>query len=308
MVEIRAFEEKVFHLFSTEPMPGALHQYNGQEAIAVGVCACLTPKDYIASTHRGHGHCLAKGANIDRMMAELFAKDTGCCRGMGGSMHLADFGVGVLGAVAIVGGGIPLAVGAALSAKLRKTDQVAVAFFGDGAINEGSFHESINMAAADKLPAIFVCENNLYGFSTPISRVVANEELWQRGAGYGVPGERVEGNDVLAVLRSAKEAVARARRGDGPTLIECLTYRHKGHSRFEKPNYRTREEESEWLKRDPIPVFARFLVETGTTTNDRLEQIDKEVTEAMEEAVAFARRSPEPPVDLALELTYAQTE
>lgn len=302
MREIRAFEEKVFYLFSTEPMPGALHQYDGQEAVAVGVCAHLSTDDYVVSTHRGHGHCIAKGADINRMMAELFAKDTGSCRGMGGSMHLAEFGVGMLGAVAIVGGGIPLAVGAALSAQLRRTQQVAVAFFGDGAINEGSFHESINMAAADKLPAIFVCENNLYGFSTALSRVVANEELWQRAAGYGVPGERVDGNDLRAVYAAAGRAVARARQGEGPTLLECLTYRHKGHSRFEKPNYRTREEEALWRARDPIGAFAAWLFETGSATEADIAAVDEAVAEEMEEAVAFARRSPDPPVDLALRL------
>jgi len=308
MVEIRKFEEKVFYLFSTEPMPGPLHQYNGQEAVAVGVCENLTKHDYVTSTHRGHGHCIAKNADINRMMAELFAKDTGSCRAMGGSMHLADFNVGMLGAVAIVGGGIPIAVGAGLSAKLRKTDQVAVTFFGDGAINEGSFHESINMAAADKLPVIFVCENNLYGFSTHIRRVVGNEQLWERAAGYGVPGKRVDGNDVLAVYRAAEKAVRRARSGAGPSLLECVTYRHRGHSRFEKPTYRTRDEEAEWKARDPIPVFADLLVRGRIATRKRLDGIEAAVEEAVESAVAFARQSPDPPVDLASALTFAEGE
>lgn len=306
MVEIRKFEEKVFYLFSTEPMPGALHQYNGQEAVAVGVCENLTQEDYVTSTHRGHGHCIAKNADINRMMAELFAKDTGSCRAMGGSMHLADFSVGMLGAVAIVGGGIPLAVGAGLSARLRKSNQVAVAFFGDGAINEGAFHESINMAAADKLPVLFVCENNLYGFSTHIKRVVGNENLWERAAGYGVPGSRVDGNDVLAVYSAAKEAVQRARQGQGPTLLECMTYRHRGHSRFEKPSYRTREEEAEWMERDPIPAFAGQLVDNGAATPVQLREIERDVARAIEEAVTFARESPPPPTDLALQLTFAE--
>jgi len=306
MVEIRSFEKKVFYLFSTEPMPGPLHQCNGQEAVAVGVCENLSKQDYITSTHRGHGHCLAKGADIKGMMAELFAKDTGSCRAMGGSMHLADFSVGMLGAVAIVGGGIPLALGAGLSARIRKTDQVAVAFFGDGAINEGSFHESINMAAADKLPVLFVCENNLYGFSTHIKRVVGNENLWQRAAGYGVPGERVDGNDVLAVYSSAKEAVERARQGHGPTLLECMTYRHRGHSRFEKPSYRTREEEAQWMERDPIPAFAGQLLDSGTATPARLKEIEQDVAHSIEEAVTFARQSPEPPADLGPQLTFAE--
>jgi len=306
MVEIRRFEEKVFHLFSTEPMPGPLHQYNGQEAVAVGVCEHLTRDDYVTSTHRGHGHCIAKGADINKMMAELFARDGGSCRAMGGSMHLADFSVGMLGAVAIVGGGIPIAVGAALSAKLRGTGQVAVAFFGDGAINEGAFHESINMAAADKLPVLFVCENNLYGFSTALSRVVANERLWERAAGYGCPGEAVDGNDVLAVYAAAGRAVARARAGEGPTLLECKTYRQRGHSRFEKPTYRTREEEEAWKARDPIPTFARRLTAAGITTDAALETVDAKVDRMLDAAVAFARQCPEPAADLALCLAFAE--
>lgn len=221
-------------------------------------------------------------------------------------MHLADFSVGMLGAVAIVGGGIPIAVGAGLSAKLRRTDQVAVAFFGDGAINEGAFHESINMAAADKLPVIFVCENNLYGFSTAIGRVVANTELWQRAQGYGVPGSCVDGNDVLAVYAAAQEAVSRARNGLGPTLLECRTYRHRGHSRFEKPNYRSREEEAAWKTRDPIPAFAHVLVTAQIAEQEELDAIDQEVKQQMEDAVAFARQSPPPPGDLALDLTFAE--
>jgi TPP-dependent pyruvate/acetoin dehydrogenase alpha subunit len=306
MVEIRMFEQKVFHLFSTEAMPGPLHQYDGQEAVAVGVCANLNRDDYVTSTHRGHGHCIAKGARINRMMAELFAKETGSCRAMGGSMHLADFSVGMLGAVAIVGGGIPIAVGAALSAELQGNGRVAVAFFGDGAINEGAFHESINMAAADRLPVVFVCENNLYGFSTALHRVVANQNLWERAAGYGVPGVRVDGNDVLAVHEAAREAVAQARRGEGSTLLECLTYRQRGHSRFENPNYRTREEEAAWRERDPITNYARRLLEMGAATTEQLQEIDQEVARTMEEAVAYARQSPKPRADLALDLVYAE--
>ena len=240
------------------------------------------------------------------MMAELFAKDAGSCRAMGGSMHLADFSVGMLGAVAIVGGGIPIAVGAALSAKLRGSGQVAVAFFGDGAINEGSFHESINMATADRLPVLFVCENNLYGFSTAISRVVGNEDLWERAAGYGCLGEAADGNDVLAMYDAAARAVQRARSGEGPTLLECRTYRHRGHSRFEKPTYRTREEEAEWKLRDPIPAFAKLLTEAGLATEGQLKGIDSEVAERLDEAVAFARQCPEPAADLAVSLQFAE--
>ena len=306
MVTIREFEEKLYYLFLTEIMPGTMHQYTGQEAIATGVCAALGPTDYITSTHRGHGHAIAKGVSLRSLMAEMFAKDTGCCRGMGGSMHLSDPGVGMLVATAIVGGGLAIATGAALSAKLRGSDQVSVSFFGDGASNEGSFHESLNQAGVWKLPVIFVCENNLYGFSVPFGKASAVPDIAPRASCYGFPGVIVDGNDVLAVSEVASEAVERARDGEGPTLIECKTYRHRGHSRFEKASYRTDEEFHSWLKLDPIPRFKDYLAKQGTLTEGQAEEIRQEVLADLEDAVAFARQSPEPPPDAALWYVFAE--
>ena len=294
MVLIRKFEEKLYQLFLTRPMPGSMHQYNGQEAVAVGVCATLNPNDYVTSTHRGHGHCLAKGADLKAVMAEMFAKETGCCKGMGGSMHIADFSVGMLGANAIVGAGIPLAVGAAWSCKYRKTGQVAVAFFGDGAANEGAFHEAIYLAAVWKLPAIFVCENNRYGFSTQYRRVTPIEHIADRAAAYGIPGIIADGMDVLDVYAKAQEAVDRARRGEGPTLLECKTYRFMGHSRFEKPTYRTLAELEEWKKRDPIPNFAAYLQQHRGISEEALGEVEAAVEREVDQAVAFAEQSPDP--------------
>ncbi len=294
MLMIRRFEEKLFFLFSTRAMPGSMHQYNGEEAVAAGVCSCLNKSDYITSTHRGHGHCIAKGADVRNIMAEMFAKSTGCCKGMGGSMHIADFGVGMLGANGIVGGGLPHAAGAAWSSQYRGTQQVAVAFFGDGASNEGSFHESLNLAAVWKLPAIFVCENNLYGFSTYYRRSTPIENIADRAAAYGIPGIVADGMDVLAVREAAREAVDRARRGEGPTLIECKTYRYMGHSRFEKPCYRTEEEVQEWKKRDPILCFPKVLKEQFSVTEEELRQVEAYVDEKIEDAVRFAQQSPDP--------------
>lgn len=294
MVQIRKFEEKLYYLFQTRPMPGSMHQYNGEEAVAVGICAHLDRQDYITSTHRGHGHCIAKGADIKAIMAEMFAKSTGCCRGMGGSMHIADFSVGMLGANAIVGAGIPIAVGAAWSSQYRKTKQVAVAFFGDGAANEGAFHEALNLAAVWKLPVVFVCENNLYGFSTHYRRVTAIDAIADRASAYSIPGVTVDGMDIIAVYNAAKIAVLRARSGKGPTLIECRTYRYMGHSRFEKAAYRTAKELEEWKKRDPIAAFRRYLIGTLTVEKTKIDAIDRESAEQVEKAVQFAENSPDP--------------
>ncbi|MCW4021318.1 MAG: thiamine pyrophosphate-dependent dehydrogenase E1 component subunit alpha, partial [Candidatus Bathyarchaeota archaeon] len=230
MLEIRRFEEKVWDLFGRNLIPGTLHLYLGQEATAVGVCANLQVEDYITSTHRGHGHCIAKGADLNKTMAEILGRKNGYCKGKGGSMHVADAAVGNLGATAVVGSAIPIAVGAALSCKLRKTKQVVACFFGDGASNNGIFHEALNMAAVWELPVVFVCENNLYAMGTRITNVTAIENIADRASGYGMPGVVVDGNDVVAVYQAAKEAVGRARSGGGPTLVECKTYRHKGHS------------------------------------------------------------------------------
>ena len=294
MVEIRTFEEMLYHLFLTRPMPGSMHQYNGQEAVAVGVCAHLNKDDYITSTHRGHGHCIAKGAPIRAIMAEMFAKKTGCCKGMGGSMHIADFSVGMLGAIAIVGAGIPIATGAGWTCRYRGKGQVAVSFFGDGAANEGAFHEGINLAAVWELPVIFVCENNFYGFSTHYRRVTPIEHIADRASSYGIPGVVVDGMDIRAVYEEAGKAVERARGGGGPTLIECKTYRFKGHSRFEKSTYRDQQELAQWQKRDPIALFRAHLIDDMKVGEAKLARIDEEVNREIEEAVAYAEKSPDP--------------
>ncbi len=297
MVQIRKFEEKLYQLFLTRPMPGSMHQYNGEEAVAVGVCAHLNKDDYVTSTHRGHGHCIAKGVEINGVMAEMFAKKTGCCKGMGGSMHIADFSVGMLGAIGIVGAGIPIAAGAGWSCKYRGKGQVSVAFFGDGAANEGAFHEGINLAAVWKLPVIFVCENNVYGFSTHYRRTMAIENIADRAAGYGIPGMVVDGMDVKEVYAESGKAVERARKGGGPTLLECKTYRFMGHSRFEKSAYRTKEELEEWKKKDPIKLFEEFLLKDMKLKRQELDEIGADVDTEIEESVSFSERSPDPEPD-----------
>jgi TPP-dependent pyruvate/acetoin dehydrogenase alpha subunit len=305
MLQIRKFEEMLYHLFLTRPMPGSMHQYNGQEAVAVGVCAHLNRDDYITSTHRGHGHCIAKGASLKAIMAEMFAKQTGCCKGMGGSMHIADFSVGMLGAIAIVGAGIPIATGAGWSCQLKGKGQVAVSFFGDGAANTGAFHEGINLAAVWKLPVIFVCENNLYGFSTHYRRVTPIDNIADRAPSYGIPGVVVDGMDITTVYREAGKAVERAREGAGSTLMECKTYRFRGHSRFEKSTYRAQQELEEWKKRDPIIQFKNHLLESFKIDEQELLPIEKDVEKEIEEAVAYAERSPDPGPDDYKKYIYA---
>jgi pyruvate dehydrogenase E1 component alpha subunit len=305
MVQIRKFEERLYQLFLTRPMPGSMHQYNGEEAVAVGVCAHLNKDDYITSTHRGHGHCIAKGVEIKKIMAEMFAKKTGCCGGMGGSMHIADFSMGMLGAISIVGAGIPIAVGAAWSCQYRGGKQVAVAFFGDGAANEGAFHEAVNLAAVWKLPAVFVCENNVYGFSTHYRRTTAVEDIADRAAGYGIPGKVVDGMDVRAVYRDSGVAVERARAGDGPTLLECKTYRYMGHSRFEKAVYRTKAELEEWKKRDPVKLFKEYLLNEMKIEERDLAGIDSEIDKEIEDSIEFSEKSPDPAPDDYKKYIYA---
>ena len=305
MLEIRFFEEKVFDLYAQNLVPGTIHLYLGEEAVAVGVCSLLRKDDYITSTHRGHGHCIAKGAELKRTMAEILGKKTGYCKGKGGSMHIADFKIGMLGATAVVGAGLPIAVGAGLSAKLRKTDQVVACFFGEGASNQGTFHESINMASTWKLPVIFVCENNLYAMGTRQSTVMAIENVADRAVAYGIPGVVVDGNDVLAVYEATQKAVERARNDEGPTLIECKTYRHKGHSRVDPAKYRPKEEVEEWLAKDPIKRFKEKLLQTNILTEAEIQQIEKEVSAEIEEAVKFAMESPYPAPEEALEDIYA---
>ena len=305
MLEIRHFEEKAFELYGQNLVPGTLHLYAGQEAVAVGVCSNLRRDDYITSTHRGHGHCIAKGAQLERTMAEILGKKTGYCKGKGGSMHIADFSVGMLGATAVVGAGIPIASGAGLSIKLRGTDQVVACFFGEGASNQGTFHEGINMAAIWTLPVVFVCENTLYAMGTRQSRVMLIENVADRAVAYGIPGVSVDGNDVLAVCEAAREAIKRAREGKGPTLMECKTYRHKGHSRFDPATYRPKEEVEEWLKKDPVLRFKAKLVETEVLTEKEADKIEQDVIAAAEKATKFAMDSPYPEPEEALEEVYA---
>jgi pyruvate dehydrogenase E1 component alpha subunit len=297
---IRQFEERLKRLVENGVPVGAVHYYIGQEAVAVGVCAALTASDWIASTHRGHGHCIAKGVDVKPMMAELYGKKTGTNRGKGGSMHITDVRVGMLGVNPIVGMGVPHAVGAALSAKVRKTDQVAVAFFGDGAANIGVVHEAMNMAAIWTLPVIFVCENNGYAQATPAEYATAGKGIASRAAGYGIPGVSVDGQDVIAVWRAATEAVLRARSGVGPTLIECTTYRYFGHHQGDDPlRYRTAEEERAAHDRDCIRCFREFVLTERLLESQDLDGIDGRNKQRIDEAVEFAESSPVPrPEDL----------
>lgn len=305
MLTIRRFEEKCNHLFMQGRIPSTLHLCIGQEAVAAGVCAHLSPEDYMLTTHRPHGHAIAKGVSLKAIMAELFAKRTGCCLGKGGSMHVGDMAVGALPAIAIVGGNIPIAAGLALAAKRLETDQVTVCFFGDGAANEGAFHEGLNMAAIWDLPVVYVCENNLYGASTPFSSVFRVENVADRAAAYGMPGVVVDGMDVEAVYKAAEAAIRRARQGAGPTLVECQTYRMVGHSRSDPRNYRSKEEEAAWQARDPIPHLAQKLKEMDLGTDETLASIEKEVVAEVEEAVSFAEDSPYPePTDALKHVFY----
>ena len=304
MLEIRFFEEKVYELYGQNLVPGTIHLYAGEEAVAVGVCANLRNDDYLISTHRGHGHCIAKGARLDKTMAEILGKETGYCKGKGGSMHIADFDIGMLGATAVVGAGIPIASGAGLSIKLRKTDQVVACFFGDGASNQGTFHEGLNLAATWALPVLFVCENNLYAMGTRQSQVMLVENVADRAAAYAIPGGTVDGNDVLAVYEATKAGVGRARAGKGPTLIECKTYRHKGHSRVDPATYRPKAEVNEWMKKDPIARFKTQLLERQILTEQEAKKIENEVTIAINAAVEFAIKSPYPAPEEALGDVY----
>ena len=301
MVQIRHFEDRIYYLFLQGLMPGTIHLYQGEEAVAVGVCSNLRRDDIITSTHRPHGHALAKGVSIKSIMAELFAKSTGCCKGKGGSMHVGNIEVGAIPSIAIVGGGIPVATGAALAFKMKKTDQVAACFFGDGASNEGAFHEAINMGALWKLPAIYVCENNLYGASTHVSKVMKLKNVADRAAAYGIPGEVVDGNDVIEVHSAVKGAVDRARKGNGPTLIECKTYRRGGHSRSDGCHYRDKGEEKEWLAKDPIPRIKNKLLEMSLLTEESIAMIEEEVEKELDQAVKYAQDSPSPKPEDALQ-------
>jgi len=305
MLQIRHFEDKVYYLFLQGIMPGTIHLYQGQEAVAVGVCAALRKDDVTTSTHRPHGHSIAKGVCIRSMMAELFAKTTGCCRGKGGSMHMGDMDVGAIPAIAIVGAGIPIATGAALAFKMTKSDRVAACFSGDGASNEGAFHEGINMAAIWDLPVIFVCENNLYGASTHVSKVMKIKNISERSTSYGIPGFTIDGNDVIEVYAAAHKAARKARAGKGPTLIECRTYRQGGHSRRDGCAYRPEGEKEEWAQRDPILLMKQYLIREGIATEETSDQLEAEIEQEIDEAIRFAQSSPDPEPKAALEDVYA---
>ena len=293
LLAIRFFEEAVDGMFARGLMHGTMHLSIGQEAVATGVCAALRQTDFITSTHRGHSHCIAKGADLTRMMAELLAKQTGYCRGRGGSMHIADAKTGNLGANGIVAGGIPIAAGAALAQKLKKTDNVVVSFFGDGATNEGAFHEALNLASVWDLPVIFVCENNKYGMSFSTAKSMKVEKISERAAAYAMPGVTVDGNDVDAVYEVTKQAVDRARAGKGPTLIECETYRHKGHSKSDKNLYRTKEEIDFWKTKDPVGKFETLLIEKGIISKEQAEQITENVRNEIRNAITEAQSAPD---------------
>ena len=312
MVLIRAFEEKIAYVFAEGKIPGFVHTYVGEEAIAVGACANLREDDYITSTHRGHGHCLAKGMDPKYMLAELYGKRTGCNKGKGGSMHIADIDIGVLGACGIVGGGIPIATGAGLSAKLKGTDQVAVCFFGDGASNQGTFHESLNLASVFKLPVIYVCENNLWGEGTPVSETMNIENIADRASAYGIPGVIVDGNDVTAVCEAVREAVKRAREGKGPSLIECKTYRWRYHAEgfpideMYVGKEAIEKEHKKWKDRDPIKRFKERLVKMEILTEEEAEKINRNTAKTIEDAVKYAEVSPFPLPEEALEDLYSE--
>ncbi|MGQ9629397.1 MAG: thiamine pyrophosphate-dependent dehydrogenase E1 component subunit alpha [bacterium] len=305
MLTIRRFEERCNQLFMRGRIPSTLHLYIGQEAVAVGVCAHLRKTDYILSTHRPHGHAIAKGVEPKYIMAELFAKATGCCKGKGGSMHVGDIRVGMPPAIAIVGANAPIAAGMALAQKRLGGGGVTVCFFGDGAANEGAVHEAMNIAAIWDLPVIFVCENNLYAASTPFKLAFKIENVADRASAYGMPGAIVDGNDVLAVYEVAGRAIERARRGEGPTLVECKTYRLCGHSRSDPLTYRDKSEEELWRKREPIGRFGAYLKEKGLATDETLDRIEREVKELIDEAVAYAEESPDPePTDTLKHVFY----
>jgi 2-oxoisovalerate dehydrogenase E1 component len=305
MVKIRRFDERTAELFIEGLVKGTAHSYVGEEAVAAAACANLRTDDYIVGTHRGHGHCIAKGARMDRMMAELMGRIDGYCRGLGGSMHIAALDLNILGCNGIVAAGLPIGTGAALASRIRHTDRVVIAFFGDGASNQGVVHESLNLAAVWKLPIIFLCENNQYALSTSSRRTVAGDSIAGRAAAYAIPGVQVDGNDLGAVYDAVKTAVARARAGAGPTLVEALTYRWGGHSmRANLPDYRTKEEEREWMARDPIARVKPDLERAGTTLM-RMKELEEAVELELDRSVTFAKGSAEPTVDVMESSVYA---
>ena len=308
MVRIRHFEEAAGRLAEESRLPGFLHLYVGEEAVAAGVCTALNDDDQISSTHRGHGHLVAKGGDFERMMEELMGKATGYCKGKGGSMHICDLDLGMLGANGIVGGGVPIAVGAGFANKYRDDGRVSVVFFGDGASNIGAFHEAANMAAALRLPVVFVCENNEYGEFTPRDRTMAITDVVDRALGYGMPGVIVDGMDVIAVHEAATEAVSRARSGQGPSFIEAKTYRFYNHHGIQTlgMKYRSDDELAEWKKRDPIDMFEARLADSGVLTTKAAQAVHERVAEAVEQAIAFAEESPLPDAASMYEDVYSE--
>jgi len=307
MVLVREFELRAIEERRAGLIPGFIHSCVGQEASAVGACLALEANDVITSTHRGHGHLIGKGGNPRYMMAELAARSTGYCRGRGGSLHIADFDLGILGANGIVAGGIPIAVGASLAFSMRGERRVALSFFGDGAVNEGAFHEAANLAGLWKLPAIFLCENNLYGEGTPQTKQAPVTDLAVRAEGYGFPGVIVDGQDVLAVYQAVQQAAERARAGEGPTFIEAKTYRYRGHYEGDPQIYRPPGEMEEWRARDPVPAFRQRLLEDGVFDGAALKKIEAGVQVQLDEAVAFAQAAPLPQPEEALQGVYADT-
>ncbi len=305
MLTIRLFETRVIELFREGVIRGSTHTYIGMEANAVGCCTALRPDDYITSTHRGHGHCIAKGGDVRLMMAELLGKATGYCKGKGGSMHIADIDAGILGANGIVGGGIGIATGAALSAKMRGSGQVCVCFFGEGGNNQGALHENANLASIWKLPVVYFCENNQYAMSMSVKRATAVPDIATRAAAYNMPGVNVDGMDVLAVYQATREAVERARAGDGPSLIVSTTYRFEGHNIGDPQPYRTKDEVEEWRRRDSIDRFGRYLIDEEIASTAEIEAIHQKVAQKIEDAVEFARQSPEPELSSLEEDVYA---
>jgi pyruvate dehydrogenase E1 component alpha subunit len=302
MVTIRQFETMAGEYFAAGQIPGFIHLSIGQEGSSTGVCSCLRPDDYVATTHRGHGHMIAKGADLKRMVAELFGKVTGYCKGKGGSMHIADFSIGILGANGVVAGGLPLICGAGLSIKLRKTDQVAVVFFGDGASNRGPVHEAMNMASIWKLPVIFVVENNQWASTTPLSNTCALEQLSRRAAAYNMPGYSVDGNDVLAVRETTLKAVVQARKGEGPSMIENKTYRLRGHFEGDPQKYRDPAEVLTWQEtNDPVARYESRLIEEQVLTKEQAKMVWAEVKAELDAAVEFAKKSPFPNPEDALQ-------
>ena len=305
MMLIRAFEEKAEELFMRNLVHGTMHLSVGEEAVAVGSIFALNREDYITSTHRGHGHMIAKGGDIKKMFAEFLGKDTGYCHGRGGSMHIADFSLNNIGATGIVGAGIPIATGAAFAIKYMRRKEIVLCFFGDGAANEGTFYESLNMASIWNLPIVFMCENNMYAMSSPVSKFIPTPNISDRAKSFSIPGVTVDGMDVIAVYEVTKEAADRARNGGGPTLIEAKTYRYKGHSKSDKNVYRTKEEIEEWKKKDPIVNFIKKLKDLGDLDDKTLESIKNDIEKTIEEGVNFALNSKEPSPDTLMWYVYA---